>query len=288
MMRLLIAAALVLAVAPAVSAAEEHQVTVQDDFFEAQHLTITAGDSVRWTNQGNNTHNVVEDGGRFRCAEGCDSMGSTGGESQSYHGTETPGDPSSSNWTFVLTFDEPGEIGYYCEVHGSPGIGMFGTITVEAAEEEPGFAINAGLTGSWFNPDTAGQGFLVDVVPSLDPRLVFAFWFTYELEPDEGGQGGGPSGLRWLIGDGHYQEGDGSVVLEIVQFTGGFFDVGDPEPAGEPIGTAELTFEDCTTASLEYELDFEGNPDQPVSGTIPLVRLTPDVLCEELAGEGSE
>lgn len=282
------AGALMLLVVVSVPAAEEHHVILQDDSFSPQHLTIAAGDSVRWTNEGSHPHNVAADDGSFRCAEGCDSAG--GGGTESYHGGDGhPGDPSAANWSFVRTFNQPGEIGYHCETHGSPGIGMFGTLTVEAAEEEePGFAINAGLTGSWFNPETAGQGFLIDVVPSLDPKLVFAFWFTYELEPDEAGQGGGASGLRWLIGDGHYQEGDGSVVLEILQFTGGFFEVGDPEPVGVPIGSAVMTFEDCSTASLEYELDFEGDPDQAVSGTTPLVRLTPDVMCEELAAEGSE
>jgi len=66
-------------------------------------------------------HNVVADDGSFRCAHGCD--GQPGGN----------GGASSSNWVVSLTFNTAGTIGYFCEVHGAPGEGMFGTIIVQPA-----------------------------------------------------------------------------------------------------------------------------------------------------------
>lgn len=260
--------------------AAEHQVTVGDHFFSPQHLTITAGDTVTWTNQGSTPHNVVEDGGAFRCAQGCDS---TPGRAalETYHVPEgNPGDPSSATWIFSLDFSEPGQIGYYCEVHGSPGVGMFGTITVEEAQDGGDFEINFGLTGSWYNPETAGQGFLVDMVPSQMSAVVY--WFTYDDD-----EIGGPEQTRWMIASGSYDEGENTAVLEVFQVTGGLFD--DPEPTeARTIGSAVLTFEDCTSGSLSYDLDFDGDEEDNLTGTIPIERLSPDVMCEMLAGDGGD
>jgi plastocyanin len=88
--------------------------------FSPQFLTIAAGDSVTFVNRGGN-HNVVADDGSFRCARGCDGDG---------HGGN--GNASSSFWTATVTFARPGTVGYFCEPHGSPGSGMYGSIEVLA------------------------------------------------------------------------------------------------------------------------------------------------------------
>ena len=88
--------------------------------FVPSNLTIQVGDSVRFVNEGSGFHNVIEDGGAFHCAEGCDEDGGDG-------------DPSSSDWSFTLTFPTAGTVGYYCDVHGSPGVGMIGRIHVVVA-----------------------------------------------------------------------------------------------------------------------------------------------------------
>lgn len=270
-------AALLLSAASAVLA-EEHNVTVNDNFFSPQHITITAGDTVRWTNDGSNAHNVVADDGSFRCAEGCDDMSGGGGVNSYHEPGGQPGDPSSDGWSFSLQFDEPGEIGYHCEVHGSSGLGMYGTITVEGAEEE-NFDINFGLTGSWFNPATSGQGFLFDVVPSQ--MQVVIYWFTFDDEA------GGPEGQRWMIAQGDFVEGQNTIAMEVLQVTGGVFD--DPEAVTvTTIGSAELEFEDCTNASMTYDLDFDGDEENNLTGIIPIGRLSPDVMCEPLADEDDE
>jgi plastocyanin len=107
------------AAAPAM--ATTHIVNVggtQPPAFAPQFITVVAGDTVTFVNQGGN-HNVVADDGSFRCSRGCrgDAQGDTGA-------------PSTAHWVVSLTFDKAGTVGYFCEIHGAPGSGMFGTITV--------------------------------------------------------------------------------------------------------------------------------------------------------------
>ena len=86
--------------------------------FSPQTLTIQTGDTVSFVNKGG-LHNVKADDGSFRCARGCD--GQPGGN----------GAASSSNWIASVTFTHAGVVGYYCEIHGAPGQGMYGTIIVQ-------------------------------------------------------------------------------------------------------------------------------------------------------------
>jgi plastocyanin len=93
--------------------------------FDPSQLTIAPGDQVFFINKGG-THNVVADDNSFRCANGCDG--------DANHGS---GDLSSGNWVASVTFTDPGTVGYFCEAHGQPGSGMFGTIFVQAAQPAP-------------------------------------------------------------------------------------------------------------------------------------------------------
>lgn len=103
--------ALALAWLPGVSASPQPQATVTvsvaDNSFQPQSLTITAGDTVVWTNNGSNPHTSTSDTGLW------DS------------GTLSPGQ------TFSRVFDTPGTFPYHCAFH--QGLGMVGTITVQAA-----------------------------------------------------------------------------------------------------------------------------------------------------------
>lgn len=51
-------------------------------------------------------------------------------------------------------------------------------------------------SGAWYNPDRAGEGFIIEVLP--DDRAV-VYWFTYQ--PDESGQ------QAWMIGQSHIGAG---------------------------------------------------------------------------------
>jgi plastocyanin len=78
--------------------------------FSPAVLNIDVGDTVTWRNTGG-FHNVAADNGSFR-----------------------NGDASSSAWTFSQTFNSPGTVRYFCEIHGGTGgSGMSGLIQVNAA-----------------------------------------------------------------------------------------------------------------------------------------------------------
>lgn len=93
--------------------------------FSPQFLTIQAGDSVTFLNLGG-FHNVVADDGSFRCAHGCDGDGQGGS-----------GNASGDLWFATVTFPDPGTVGYFCEPHGAPGEGMYGSIEVLASPVPP-------------------------------------------------------------------------------------------------------------------------------------------------------
>lgn len=86
--------------------------------FSPQVVTIHPGDTVVFQNHGG-VHNVVADDGRFRCAIGCDNDGAGG-----------TGAPTGYLWNASVTFPDPGIVGYFCETHGSPNFGMYGTVRV--------------------------------------------------------------------------------------------------------------------------------------------------------------
>ncbi len=99
--------------------AADHTVTVGPGTdFQPRDLTIAVGDTVTWTNAGG-FHNVRADDDSFRCSNGCDGQGGDGS-------------PSTEAWSFSLTFNDPAEIAYHCEIHGGAGgQGMSGSVTVE-------------------------------------------------------------------------------------------------------------------------------------------------------------
>ena len=115
-----IAAALALAGAPA---AHGEQWIVQAGgnslSYNPQVLVIKPGDTVTFRNLGG-FHNVVANDGSFRCARGCDGDGEGGN-----------GNASSAIWFATVAFPSAGAFGYFCEPHGAPGEGMYGTIIVE-------------------------------------------------------------------------------------------------------------------------------------------------------------
>lgn len=82
-------------------------VSVEDDFFSPANLTIAAGTTVQWTNNGSNQHTVTSGTG-------------------SPDGTFDSGLLNTGK-TFSFTFNSVGTYPYYCQVHGTS---MSGTITV--------------------------------------------------------------------------------------------------------------------------------------------------------------
>jgi len=220
--------------------------------FSPANLTIATGDTVTFVNAGGQ-HNVDADNGSFRCARGCDGQGGNG-------------DPSDDYWSATVTFDTPGTITYHCDIHGH--LGMVGSITVQ------GTTVNLnqhGLTGSWFNPATNGQGLLMEVDPDFyaaGTGLLFGGWFTYDTTI-AGGQ-------RWYTIQGQVGGSAASATMPIYLTEGGRLH--SPQTTTiAPVGQATLQFSDCMHGALAYTFsDGSGR-----NGNIPLTRLLQNVTCTQ-------
>jgi len=147
-------------------------------------------------------------------------------------------------------------------------------------EKENSFVINAGLNDGWFNPTTAGQGFLLAVFPDI--KQLFLAWFTYDTErPAEGVTANlGEPGHRWLTAQGPYDGNTANLKIFVTQ--GGVFDSAVPQAITDTDGDGTITIEfaDCTEALLSYTITSLG-----ISGVIPIERIVSDnvPLCETLA-----
>jgi len=87
--------ALFLLCLPGLSGAATHDVTVRNNFYSPNNLTIEVGDTVRWTNN-SGFHDVTADDNSFAS-------------------------PTSNSFVFSRTFNSVAEVLYYCSVHSSPG-----------------------------------------------------------------------------------------------------------------------------------------------------------------------
>lgn len=135
----------------------------------------------------------------------------------------------------------------------------------------------AWLSGSWYNPERNGEGF---VVQTLENGQVIVVWFTY---PPVGGDGQ----QAWTIGVGEFTpSGQGGTlsVDEVVYTSGGRFGHAfDPAQVQElPWGSLQIQFEDCENGQLSFS-----GPAGWGSGSWPLVRLTSldDIGCADAGND---
>ncbi|HMB58519.1 MAG TPA: hypothetical protein VKN35_01275 [Xanthomonadales bacterium] len=143
------------------------------------------------------------------------------------------------------------------------------------------FRINPGLSGSWYNPATPGQGFFLTVYEKLNQ--VFLAWFTFA----SGSQANDESGQRWMTALGSFA--DKSAELDVEWTSGGQFNAAEPVPEQEKGGFIRLDFTDCNSGQVIYDLDSYSPDMSTISGVIPIQRLAGDAvaLCESLyAGPG--
>jgi len=220
-------------VVSATAFAATHQVSVISFRYEPAELTIQPGDTVVWRNTGG-VHNVVADDNSF-----------------------TNGAVSSAAWTYSRTFTTAGQVGYYCAPHGAPGgIGMAGRITV--AGTAPSIPINAGVSGTWFDPSRPGQGFVLDVVPAINSLIVG--WFTWSAT--EAGR------HDWISAIGPITTGSATVDLQ--RSTGGLFNSATPPVVTTSVGSATFRFSNCENGTVTFQ-----RSDINASGTIAIRRVTP-------------
>jgi hypothetical protein len=135
--------------------------------------------------------------------------------------------------------------------------------------------IQRGLTGLWYEPATAGQGFAFEVYPAVatgGDGSVFGGWFTFDAVA------GSAATQRWYSVGGPARSEAGVQALTIYRNVGGNFAAG-PVTTAQAVGSAALAFTSCGSAWLDYQFsDGTGR-----TGRIDLTRLTPDLTCAAAA-----
>jgi hypothetical protein len=129
-----------------------------------------------------------------------------------------------------------------------------------------------GLTGSWYEAATSGQGVEVEFFPDLvapGTALVQGAWFTFDVGPR-----GGADRERWYTFSGNAVRGQTSVPITLYRNVGGNFNA-PPVTTATAVGSGTLAFTDCDSGTLTYQFsDGSGR-----SGTVSLKRLLKNVTC---------
>lgn len=134
-----------------------------------------------------------------------------------------------------------------------------------------------GITGSWYNPQTSGQGFEFEVYPDLNGAgkgLFVAGWYTFDTDVN-GGQ-------RWYTLSGPATNSSSASDLEIDTNAGGNFNAPPVFGSSTKVGYGSISFSDCNTATLAYTF-LDGSHRQ---GSIPLQRLTANITCGPVGDSG--
>lgn len=140
---------------------------------------------------------------------------------------------------------------------------------ISAPATDAAMPVNTGHSGLWFEPETSGQGFSIDVLPGRD-RL-FVSWLTYSPLDEQ------RSTQRWFTAQGDIGE-DGVARLVVSRSEGGRFDTAGGVTTARA-GEMELSFSSCRSATLVYALD-DGR-----QGEVSLQRLNDAGLCERVSGQ---
>ncbi len=107
--------------------------------------------------------------------------------------------------------------------------------------------IQPGHSTHWYNSERSGEGWVLEII---DDDLANMYWFTYD---EEGSQ-------RWLTGTG--QIGDSRIDFPDLLITqGGRFgpDFDPDEVSFESVGQMYMSFDDCVTGTVDYELFGQRN-----------------------------
>lgn len=136
--------------------------------------------------------------------------------------------------------------------------------TCVGSGESPPADTDFGMSGLWFNPQTAGQGLMVELNSAA--RYAFIAWYTYAVN----GQASGVAAQRWYSAQGQYNPGARTLNLTLYQTTGGRFSLSQPATFTQAVGSATLSFSDCDNAVLSYAFDSGANTGQ--MGSIELQR----------------
>jgi hypothetical protein len=126
-------------------------------------------------------------------------------------------------------------------------------------------AASYALTGTWADMSNSGQGFVLDVDPAHN--ILFGGWYTFA----SAGLMTPSAGQRWYTLQGTLDptavHGSG---IAIYNSSGGLFDA-TGQTSTLPVGSADITLQTCTRATLTYH--FTSGENAGSSATMELTRL---------------
>ena len=117
------------------------------------------------------------------------------------------------------------------------------------------------LRGTWFNPQTSGQGVMVDVLATgKDARALAASWYTYDR-----------SGRQlWLFLQGPFSPGATEMQVDVYLSTGGNF-ILPPIVTPERVGSARVRRVDTTR--MRIDVDFDRTDPRWTDTQLDLIKL---------------
>ena len=189
----------------------------------------------------------------------------------------TATDCSNARLQYQFNDEEFGGIGGYMPLvriapSTTPCIGANGQTTPPQNGNAPLHGFDANQSGSWFDPNTSGQGLEFTIIPAGNgfSGLVFGAWFTFDAPPADDSLH-----QHWFTLQGDMSTAlNGTVTLPILQSFGGSLD-SLPSTGYSQVGTATLSMLSCASATLAYRFDssaaaktFAG-----LSGTINLGKI---------------
>jgi len=149
----------------------------------------------------------------------------------------------------------------------------------------PAYAVvnlNDGLDGTWYKAGEGGRGVSFDIIPQADgSSVVFGGVFSYD----------GQRNPVWLtFGDTFAAGTDSKAGIVVNRSTGGSFGSPFTAPATQQVGTATVTFNSCSSATVALDMNaastlpdvtLEVAPSQQVLG------FPRNALCSETAALAS-
>lgn len=165
-----------------------------------------------------------------------------------------------------------------------PGYGNYPMLHCQSALdhllESTGIRLNQhGLTGSWYNPSTSGQGLVLEVYEdsvTSGQGTIFGGLFTFSKPP-----AGDYDKQRWYTINGNVNNTMKVANLTISANYGGNFDA-PPSTSSVVVGMATLHFDTCTQGTLTYT--FTAGTNAGLSGAMPLHRMLANPGCVEIGG----
>jgi len=154
----------------------------------------------------------------------------------------------------------------------TPCIGANGQTTPPTNTNAPLHGFDANQSGSWYDPNTSGQGIEVTIVPAGNGYngLVFGAWFTFDVPPANDALH-----EHWFTLQGDLSSAlNGTVTLPIVQNVGGSLD-SLPTTGYSLVGTVTLSMLSCTSATMTYHFDHSAAAKNfaGLNGTINLTKI---------------